>query len=391
MQNFAHRYISKQIIHDSFVKTNAKPNLDIIVVIPACNEPQLLLCINSLAACTPIEAGVEVFVVINQSENDNQEISWQNKQSVKELEEWKQQSKAHFQLHIIQPQAFAHKYRGVGSARKAGMDEAIRRFASINKPKGVIVSLDADTFVSENYFTAIHRLFKENKNAIGCTIKFKHRTEELHNTQQQKGMLLYEQYLHSFKNALNFSGYPHAIHTIGSAFACRADAYVKQGGMPRRQAGEDFYFLHKLTNMGKLNELNACCVYPSARLSSRVPFGTGPSLMAWMEGDNSIEFTYSFASFNCLRDFFNQTGVLYAKSSLTNCHPSLVDFLENERFHSEVLPSLIRNSSSLDGFNKRFFQYFNAFKIIKYLNFAHPKYFKKETVSELHNQLKAKT
>ena len=49
------------------------------------------------------------------------------------------------------------------------------------------------------------------------------------------------------RNLDDFVGYPDSIYTIGSAFAVRAEAYMKQGGMNRRQAGEDFYFLYKLT------------------------------------------------------------------------------------------------------------------------------------------------
>ena len=55
----------------------------------------------------------------------------------------------------------------------------------------------------------------------------------------------------------------------------RAWAYVKQGGMNRRQAGEDFYFLQKISWLGPMTELANVIVHPSPRLSDRVPFGTG--------------------------------------------------------------------------------------------------------------------
>ena len=95
---------------------------------------------------------------------------------------------------------------------------------------------------------------------------------------QRLGIQLYEDYLHYYKKALDYAGFPDSIYTIGSAFAVRADAYVKQGGMNRRQAGEDFYFLNKLTKLGKITEINDAYVYPSARVSDRVPFGTGAAM-----------------------------------------------------------------------------------------------------------------
>ena len=66
------------------------------------------------------------------------------------------------------------------------------------------------------------------------------------------------------------------MFTIGSAFAVTANAYIKRGGMTRSQAGEDFYFLQTLAQIGTVGEITTTKVYPSARLSDRIPFGTGP-------------------------------------------------------------------------------------------------------------------
>jgi hypothetical protein len=44
--------------------------------------------------------------------------------------------------------------------------------------------------------------------------------------------------------------FSYAYHTVGSAMAVKAYQYVKVGGMNRRQAGEDFYFIQKLVHSG---------------------------------------------------------------------------------------------------------------------------------------------
>ena len=49
-----------------------------------------------------------------------------------------------------------------GTARKAGMDEAVRRYNLLGKPQGIIVSLDADTLVDENYLVEIENYFRKN-------------------------------------------------------------------------------------------------------------------------------------------------------------------------------------------------------------------------------------
>lgn len=50
---------------------------------------------------------------------------------------------------------------------------------------------------------------------------------------------------------------------------------------------------------------------------------------------------------------------------------SLVEFLMMNDFTVEVA-DCNRNSASTASFKKRFFHHFNAFRIIKYLNFVHP-------------------
>ena len=61
-------------------------------------------------------------------------------------------------------------------ARKKGMDEAVRRFNFFEKPDGIIVSLDADTLVPQNYLLEIERYFNNNPQKIGATIAFEHQT-----------------------------------------------------------------------------------------------------------------------------------------------------------------------------------------------------------------------
>ncbi|MFV0554878.1 MAG: hypothetical protein ACK5LR_09260, partial [Mangrovibacterium sp.] len=47
-------------------------------------------------------------------------------------------------------------------------------------------------------------------------------------------------------------------------------------------------------------------------------------------------------------------------------------FLDVDNFWTQMLPQLQRNSGSFQSFEKHFFQYFNTFKIIQFLNFCHP-------------------
>ena len=118
-----------------------------------------------------------------------------------------------------------------------------------------------------------------------------------------EAMVKYELYLRYYQEALAYIGHPHAFHCIGSAFAVRASDYVAQGGMNKRQAGEDFYFLQKLISTGRYACLNATRVYPSARFSTRTPFGTGQAVRQIVE-DGGYFPVYHWGAFRDLKYFF---------------------------------------------------------------------------------------
>ena len=313
--SFALRYIERNITHETFIEEIPSSNLEMIVVIPVCNEPDLLCTLDSLAACHSPSCSVEVILVVNESEGCLNAVQEQNEKTMLDVKRWEQENnKGSFKLHFIRPKPFPRKHAGAGMARKTGMDEAVMRFHQLNNPDGILISLDADTLVDSNYFVEIERLFKSEKDLAGATISFNHRVEELTDERHKSGMLLYEKYLHYYKRALAYTGFPYAIYTIGSAFVVKANAYVKQGGMSKRQAGEDFYFLHKLTQFGEVYELNTTCVYPSSRISNRVPFGTGPALQKWIDGDDSLLDTYRLTAFEDLRVFFQLLPDLWEMS-----------------------------------------------------------------------------
>ena len=391
---FANRYISQNIIFPEFIDQKPDPGLGMIVVIPCYREPDVQKTLQSLIACKKPTCNVEAIIVINQPENETQENAEFNRETFCYLKEWKKQAdqpKLHF--FPIFPNPFPRKFAGAGMARKTGMDEAIRRFHAAHRPDGIIISLDADTTVDPAYMVEIEQFFRTNPEHVGATIRFQHRVDfNTADEKQTEGIRLYERYLHYYRNALAYTGYPFAIFTIGSAFCCTAEAYTKQGGMNRRQAGEDFYFLHKLSQLGPIGEINSTCVFPLARLSDRVPFGTGPILQRWIDGQEDLTLTYNFQAFSDLRFFFSQLDSLFKinesdyNNLLAGLSLPLRQFLEEDHFFEELIV-VNQHSASVPAFKKRFFQVFNAFKILKYINFSHLKTYKKQDISEAENEL----
>lgn len=386
---FADRYLQKQN-RETLILDSPDSEIGISIVIPCFREPDILQTLNSLQRCKMPRQQVEVIILINHSEYAPETIKTFNCKTKAELDRWGLKNQNKGIKHIaVGPIELRKKWAGAGLARKRGMDEAISRFNRLNKPKGILVSLDADTLVDENYLIEIERYFIENPKDVGATISFQHQKEGLL-PKQLDGIQLYEMYLEYYKQALNFSGYPYSMFTIGSAFAVTAEAYVKRGGMNRRQAGEDFYFLQNLVQLGKVGEITTTKVYPSARLSDRVPFGTGPVLQKWMNGEEDLTLTYNFRAFADLKKIFEIKEHFFKvdesefKGIISGLPESIHQFVLNDNFWKEI-EDLNKNCSRLASFQNRFFQKFNAFKILKYLNFAHDHFYEK---SDLQSQIK---
>ena len=382
---FADKYLQKQN-KETLIETTPQKEVGVIIVIPCIREPNILQTLESLNSCDLPTQKVEVIILINHSEIAENNIKKFNLKTKKELENWTLKIKNNqLNFNVIGPVELQKKWAGAGLARKSGMDEAIRRFNIIQKPSGIVVSLDADTLVAKNYLVEIENHFEQNPKNVGATISFEHQKNGL-NTKQLKGIQLYEQYLEYYKNALDFTGYPYSMFTVGSAFAVTADAYVKRGGMNRRQAGEDFYFLQNLVQQGKVGEISTTKVYPSARLSDRVPFGTGPILQKWMNGEEDLTETYNLQAFIDLKKLFDIKEKFYKidetefNKIILVLPKSVQQFLNEDNFWNE-LSDLNRNCSTLKTFGNRFFQKFNAFKILKYLNFAHEHFYEKVDLS----------
>lgn len=392
---FADQYILKNNV-EPFLQGFPNKSTGIIVVIPCLREPTILETLCSLAKCILPGYAVEVIILINHSEIALEETKSFNQKTKQKLDRWiRENNKNGLTFFAIGPVELRKKWAGAGLARKKGMDEAIFRFNVIEKKDGIIVSLDADTLVEPNYFLEIEKHFKENPKEVGVTISFSHQTENL-GTKHRVGIELYEKYLDYYKRALDFTGYPYSMFTVGSAFAVTAQAYVKRGGMNRRQAGEDFYFLQNLVQIGPVGEILTTTVHPSARLSDRVPFGTGPVLQKWLNGEEDLTTTYNFDAFNELKIFFEHVLDFYLvdepgfKRIIGELPQSVASFLLQDDFEKDVA-DLNANCASVDMFQKRFFQKFNAFRILKFLNFVHAGFYNKVNLKEQYQKLIARS
>jgi hypothetical protein len=395
---FASAYIEKRILFPQLVKEASDDRTGIIVVIPSYNETGVVNVLESLALCAEPECRTEVIIVVNSPAGSSEETREINRTTLKNIESWKSLNKncffRLFALNIGDPDINGW---GVGLARKTGMDEAVRRFDSIGNPDGLIVNLDADCYVESNYFVSIYEAFLRKKHRNACSIYFEHPLSgNDFNSDIYLSIALYELHLRYYLQGLAFSGFPYVFHTVGSAIAVRASAYVRAGGMNRRQAGEDFYFIQKLMPLGGYFNLNTTVVYPSPRLSFRVPFGTGAMMTKMAESSSPQLETYSLAAFRDLRSLFTSAGKIYGSPLLdlnlfyTSLPESIRLFVSATEW-IEKLTEIKNNTAGEESFRKRFFEWFNMFSIVKYMNHVHSDYYQKVPVEECASALLEET
>ncbi len=191
----------------------------------------------------------------------------------------------------------AHK-EGVGLARKIGCDIALKLIRSGVVTSPWIYQTDADAQLPDNYFA-------EPLGRFGaCVFGHIHRSTQprLHRAAQ-----LYDAHMAYYVAGLSHAGSSYAFPTLGSTIAIHSGTYAQVRGTPRRNAAEDFYLLNKVAKTARVQFKPNVQITLQARLSQRVPFGTGPALkkivdLLAQEPSGLLYLSYHPRSFDLLGD-----------------------------------------------------------------------------------------
>ncbi|OYT12012.1 MAG: hypothetical protein B6I18_02185, partial [Bacteroidetes bacterium 4572_112] len=203
---------------------------------------------------------------------------------------------------------------GVGWARKTIMDH----IALSASDEDIIVSLDADTYFKHNYFAVIHNHFANNPQ----------------------------------------------IETIsGSAISFRYRALKKIGGFSPKKSGEDFYFIQKMIKYKPIGNWLEEKVYPAARFSDRVSFGTGPAMIKGNAGNWESYPLYPIALFDKIKAFFDLIPQLYTN----NIDTPIDAFWKDKDSKDTVFEKLRKNNKDLQHFTKAVHDYFDGLRTLQFL------------------------
>ena len=379
--NYVHRFN----VNKAYFQDLPPDELSLIVVIPAFKEPDILPTLKSLEHCKAPQGKVELIIVVNAAENAALEDLKTNQNTVDQIRSWEKSLLSNvFSIKIIREEQLPKKFAGAGLARKIGMDEALRRWSMLPK-NGPILCLDADCTVSENYLVSAEKAFSNPLIQL-AHFQFEHFYLQEKDAFLRNGIIQYELHLRYHIQGLKWAGYPNAKHTVGSCMAVRASSYAKSGGMNRRKAGEDFYFMHKLLPVCQFTYLEAV-VYPSCRSSDRVPFGTGRAQLEFLDSGVQIRKTYHPDTYICLKKFFDLVPNLFNSDQvIENVPEELKKFLLEQQFESRV-KDIKSQSSSLKIFIKIFWQWMDGFMVLKMTHYLRDSYFPEQAIDIAANSL----
>ena len=342
------------------------------VVIPSLAEGERLFAtLHCLAANPP--AWINRFLVVvvcNHSQEVDNHDRLQNEIDLARLSDYALGSELNLVwIDAVSPGLEVPANRaGVGFARKLGMDLALPCLDW--SADSLLVGLDADTLVEDNYLQAIDRHFLWSSKGA-AVLPYRHQPGV--DSEQQTAIDRYELFLRSYVYGLRLAGSPYAFNTVGSAMACRASSYVRCGGMNSRKAGEDFYFLQKLAKTDGVDLLSGTIVHPEPRISERVPFGTGRSMARLLAGDKQGVLFYPAAAFRILSDWLKLVECNIAADTekilalATEISPVLASYLEQLDWRA-VWPGIQKTHRSSARLQQAFHVWFDGFRTLRLIH-----------------------
>lgn len=340
-----------------------KPSLNNLwVCIPALDEQEWLPeTLHSLAQQSA--EGFHVVVCVNQPD-----AWWRDPVKVQACERnistiaWLGEPRSYpFSLSVIDRASPGRGWKpgkgGAGMARKVAMDYAFEAGGD----NAMFVSADADTRFDPGYLQSVASRFEEFPDALALAAPYYHPLPGPENLDMS--MLHYEFFMRFYLLNLMRVRSPYAFTAIGSAMAVTHAGYKTAGGVPPRSSGEDFYLLQKIAKAGRVLLWIPATVYPAARLSLRVDFGTGQALAYRLSGRQE-----RYAVINPAR--FDKLGALY------DCFPQLwmkdvqtpADSFLSAKFGDQPVWQPLRdNAAGLTTFVKACHQKFDGLRIWQWL------------------------
>jgi len=367
---FLNKYILKKAITNPWeiAPKPEKTDYKFIIVIPSLREGENILhTLQSISSQnSELQKQLLVIFVINNSENADNETKIENQKSKNLLNKFQ----GIFEIGIIDAYSkfpLSNKHAGVGLARKIGFDLALP-FTNKNT---ILCALDADTTISPDYLIILDSYFSKQK--VNCLVLgIKHQYSE--NLNEEKAIREYEDFLYSTANKLKKINSPYGFVSMGSAMCFSPECYIKAGGISKKKATEDFYFLQEVVKTSSIKSIPEIIVYPSPRVSNRVYLGTGFRMGQAKKGDKLIKLKYDDESFKYLGEWIKlgeksyQISIQQVLIEAREIEIRLPIFLIQNKIE-KIWRGLNSSSSNNNNFKSQFHRWFDGLKTYRFLKY----------------------
>jgi hypothetical protein len=333
-----------------------------VLIVPLCGEQPD--CLQQLSAKIRGERYL-IIACVNRPENHPKTETWyrDNKDlithlkgqalSIKQIEQGYLLSFERFDVWLLDfnDQPFDVN-QGVGLARKIATDSALQLINDGVVKSPWIFSTDADVQLPADYF----QIVGASQNTVAYSLKFQHTGLD---TDLNYWQSLYDFKLRYYQQAMRYIGAGYDYIPLGSCLIVKADAYTKVRGFPIRSGGEDFYLLNKLAKLGDITQPDKPVIKIKARLSQRVPFGTGPALLKIKESPESVCF-YHPQVFVDIKMWYQQLCDFYD----SRLYPE--NLFINQFWNIEaVINKALQQTKTQKRWQQFVLEWFDAFKILK--------------------------
>ncbi|MEA2013589.1 MAG: hypothetical protein U9O87_11040 [Verrucomicrobiota bacterium] len=368
------KYLRKRAIIKAVENLSENSHFQNYVVIPVLAEyDSLLQTLLSLSKNKPkkVLSETSIILVINNRKNALKKEIADNQRLLFDLKSYSYINPDLLNIGWIDlssPKKELPDNRGIGLARKIGMDSALQLIAEDFSSEKVpcLFSLDADTIVEENYIVAARKALLYS-GSFGGVISFKHQSAK--NKEQQRAIDEYECFMDHYVENLKRIGSPYAYHSMGSAIVCTAKGYAKAAGMhAKKTAGEDFYFLENLQKNGGVKEITSTKVFPSSRISVRNPFGTGIRIKQYCKGTPFEHYPKeAFDTLKVLFSIIKTNPNISGKGCLSKIDNKILKNFLIESGFAESWDKIRDNHTEKVARENEFHRWFDALKTLRFI------------------------
>lgn len=351
-----------------------RPGLKLCVVIPSLAESgNLPAVLASLVRSRRLQE-CEVVVLVNQAEGASAAVASDNQATMEMCSAYAGFPLAvHFVDRFSPGRGLSPSQAGVGLARRLGLDLGLGRLARAGQvERAALACLDADSPVAAGYLDAVLALFDQPQQPPAAICAYAHPwpAEEA----LQLPMAAYELWLRYQVAGFAAAGSIFAFPAIGSCTVVSAAAYAQVRGLEPRKAAEDFHLLRKLAKLNGLRPLpriSGATVYPAARVSDRVPFGTGRAMQRSLaEGQDWYLRVEPPEAFLEVGEFLRRAPDAFARPEAWRGLPRRMEAFLDREGAWEVLEKFRRLYPGEKQFVLAVQHWFDSLRIVRYVNEA---------------------